>query len=142
MFNMARCLLCNDQEKRKESDPCLLFHFTIEELAFSAYEEGCDSCVLIFEGIRQFQAANWSCQRSIRYVDGRCRSSIPGTSETLSLNVYFYDNSPKLELELFTLQSYCKFDISLFWLGGDGRNHMTNKRCLTELESVSLLYFC
>ncbi|KAH7135161.1 heterokaryon incompatibility protein-domain-containing protein [Dendryphion nanum] len=108
---MARCLLCNDQEKRNNADPCLAFDFTLEELAYSAYERSCDSCVLIFEGIRQFQAANWAYQRGIRHIYAKCRSVFKGKPETLSLDVCFFDDVPKLELELYTLQSYSWYSI-------------------------------
>ncbi|KAF2245985.1 HET-domain-containing protein [Trematosphaeria pertusa] len=103
---MEPCKLCNDQEKKHEDDARLAFDFTPEDLAKSAYERPCDSCMVILEGLRQSQTREWSFQRDVRRVYARCHSKRSNYAESLSLEIYFVDDRPKLELEFYSLQPH------------------------------------
>ncbi|CAO2655697.1 Nn.00g045000.m01.CDS01 [Neocucurbitaria sp. VM-36] len=103
---MTRSALCNDQIKRDEDDARLAFDFTPEELQRSAFDEGCDSCLMILEGLRQSETPDWSLQRDIRRVYARCQYKRLNFQETLRLEVYFMDDRPKLELEFYSLQPH------------------------------------
>ncbi|KAJ4371276.1 hypothetical protein N0V83_004493 [Neocucurbitaria cava] len=103
---MTRCALCNDQVKRDEDDVRLAFDFTPEQLQRSAFDGGCDSCLVILEGLRQSETPGWSFQRDIRRVYARCQNKRVRLNETLRLEVYFVDDRPKLELEFYSLQPH------------------------------------
>ncbi|KAH7079529.1 heterokaryon incompatibility protein-domain-containing protein [Paraphoma chrysanthemicola] len=103
---MSRCALCNDQVKRNEDDPRLAFDFTPEQLIQSAFDQTCDSCLVILEGLRQSETPDWSFRRDIRRVYARCRSTRGSIQDTLRLEVYYVDDRPKLELEYYSLQAH------------------------------------
>ena len=103
---MTRCALCNDQTKRDEDDARLAFDFTPDQLNGSAFGQGCDSCLVILEGLRQSETPDWSFQRDIRRVYARCRNKRLNLDETLRLEIYFVDDRPKLELEFYSLQPH------------------------------------
>ena len=103
---MARCALCNDQEKRDEVDSRLAFDFTPLELLQSAFEQGCSSCLVILEGFRQSETTTWSFQHDVRRVYARCCGKRNYHSDSLLLEVYFADDRPKLELEFYSLQPH------------------------------------
>jgi hypothetical protein len=99
------CALCNDQEKRDEGDVRLAFDFTPEELLHSARDGRCDSCLVILAGLQQATTLGLSSfEDDVRRVNARCRGQRHGRCDTLSLEVYFLDERPRLELE------YCSFD--------------------------------
>ncbi|KAH7071302.1 heterokaryon incompatibility protein-domain-containing protein [Paraphoma chrysanthemicola] len=103
---MSRCALCNDQVKRNEDDPRLAFDFTPEQLIQSAFDQTCDSCLVILEGLRQSETLDWSFRRDIRRVYARCCSARGSIQDTLRLEVYYVDDRPKLELEYYSLQAH------------------------------------
>ncbi|KAF2025486.1 HET-domain-containing protein [Setomelanomma holmii] len=103
---MNRCALCHDQVKKNEEDPRLAFDFTPEQLNQSAFGRGCDSCIVILEGLRQSETPDWSFHRDIRRVYARCRSKRGDFQDTLRLEVYFIDDRPKLQLEYYSLQEH------------------------------------
>lgn len=110
---MAPCRLCNDQEKGDSGDVRLAFDFTPDELVQSASAESCASCAVILAGIIRAETDTWSFRDDVRRVYARFRSITNTKSDTLSLETYFKDERPKLELELFSLGSDCKFDKTL-----------------------------
>jgi hypothetical protein len=102
---MSPCALCNDQEKKNEDDVRLAFDFTPGELLRSALHGRCDFCLLILEGLRQAKTLGLGCfEEDVRRVNARCRGQRRGRCDTLSLEVYFVDERPKLELEYCTFQ--------------------------------------
>jgi hypothetical protein len=102
---MARCNLCNDQEKKDEDDVRLAFDFTPDKLIQSASRRGCSSCTVILDGIRESETHSWSFEQHVRQVYARCRGTHNQKSDSLSLEIYFKDDRPKLELEFFSLQT-------------------------------------
>jgi hypothetical protein len=99
------CALCNNQEKRDEDDVRLAFDFTPEELLYSARDGRCDSCLVILAGLQQATTLGLSSfEGDVRRINARCRGQRHGRGDTLSLEVYFLDERPKLELE------YCSFE--------------------------------
>jgi hypothetical protein len=106
---MARCALCNDQEKRDKVDARLAFDFTPLELLRSAFEQGCSSCLVILEGFRQSEITTWSFQHDVRRVYARCCGKRNYHHDSLLLEVYFTDDRPKLELEFYSLQPHGMF---------------------------------
>lgn len=103
---MIRCALCNDQVKRDEDDERLAFDFTPSQLQRSAFDNGCESCLVILEGLRQSEGKDWRWYRDIRRVYARCLSKQGAFQETLRLEIYFVDDRPKLELEYYSLQPH------------------------------------
>jgi hypothetical protein len=104
-IEMSPCALCNDQKKRDEDDVRLAFDFTPEELLHSARDGRCDSCLVILAGLQQATTLGLSSfEDDVRRVNARCRGQRHGRCDTLSLEVYFLDERPKLELE------YCSFE--------------------------------
>lgn len=105
---MVQCSLCNGLAKRNEDDVRLAFDFTPRQLVRSAFYEGCDSCLVILEGLRQSETPDWSLQRDIRRVYARCNSKRGSIQDTLRLEIYYKDDRPKLELEYYSLQPHRK----------------------------------
>ncbi|KAF2122477.1 heterokaryon incompatibility protein-domain-containing protein [Lophiotrema nucula] len=101
---MARCWLCNDLEKKDEDDVRLGFDFTPVELIRSVGEQGCASCTVILVGLRNAIGHNYLIEQDVRRVYARCRSMRNRKPTTLTLEVYFEKEYPKLELEFFSLQ--------------------------------------
>ncbi|KAH8731948.1 heterokaryon incompatibility protein-domain-containing protein [Phaeosphaeriaceae sp. PMI808] len=112
---MDRCALCLDQVKRDEEDARLGFDFTPEELIKSAFYQGCDSCLVILEGLRQSETPDWSFQRDIRRVYTTCHSKRGSFQDTLRLEIYFIDDRPKLELEYYSLQPHSARETGIPW---------------------------
>ncbi|OAL04456.1 HET-domain-containing protein [Phaeosphaeriaceae sp. SRC1lsM3a] len=103
---MIRCALCNDQVKRDEDDDRLGFDFTPTQLQRSAFEQRCESCLLILEGLRQSEGQDWRWYRDIRRVYAKCLGRRGTVQDTLRLEIYFVDDRPKLELEYYSLQPH------------------------------------
>jgi hypothetical protein len=107
---MAKCTLCNDQDKKNEDDARLAFDFTPDQLRYSAYENNCESCLVLLEGFRQAQTVYLKdFQKDVRTVTARCRGQHNGRDDTLTLEAYFHDERPKLELEYYSLQPHGMF---------------------------------
>ena len=103
------CKLCNGLNKRDNDDVRLAFDFTPDELARSAYESfggRCDPCVVILEGVRQFESAEWSFQQDVKRVYARCREKHGDHTDSLLLELYFNDERSKPPLEFYSLQSH------------------------------------
>lgn len=108
---MTRCSLCNSLKKNDEDAPRLAFDFTPDELSRSASESSCDCCQVLLEGLMQSQNYNsQSFLQSIRRIYARCYERQKASVGTLCLDVYFKDDRPKLELELYSLQRNGTFD--------------------------------
>jgi hypothetical protein len=105
---MIRCSLCHDQAKKNEDDARLAFEFTPKQLSRSAFARGCESCLVILEGLRQSETPDWSFQRDIRIVYAICHDRLGSFQCTLRLEIYFIDDRPKLELEYYSLQPHRK----------------------------------
>jgi hypothetical protein len=105
---MERRAVCNDQELRDEHDPRLTFDVTPAVLSHSAFVNLCESCLVILEGFRQGGQTLYQkgFQRLARTVIVRCHDQHNGQAQTLTLETYFYDDRPKLELELYSLQPH------------------------------------
>ncbi|KAH6639048.1 heterokaryon incompatibility protein-domain-containing protein [Boeremia exigua] len=106
---MERCAVCNDQEKTDEDDARLTFDVTPAVLSHSAFVDRCESCLVILEGFRQGGQTLYQkdFQRLARTITARCCAQQNGRADTLVLETYFYDDRPKLELELYSLQPHC-----------------------------------
>ncbi|KAF2111868.1 heterokaryon incompatibility protein-domain-containing protein [Lophiotrema nucula] len=101
---MARCPLCNDLEKHRESQPRLGFDFTPAQLVQSASEGGCESCLVILEGLQQARSlSGCSLTRDIRSIYALCHNQRGSSCDSLSLEVYFFDDRPRVELEFNTV---------------------------------------
>mgnify|MGYP004501149717 CR=1 FL=1 len=103
---MAPCELCNNLEKEYAFDPRLAFDFTPDELWASAHDQGCVCCLVILSGFQQsstFYSGNF--QRHVKRIYARCRAERQDHLDTLSLELYFVDERPKLELEFYSMTS-------------------------------------
>jgi hypothetical protein len=105
---MTRCALCHDQVKRDEDDVRLAFEFTPEQLVQAAVHHRCDSCLVILEGLRQSETADWSFHCDVRRVYATCHGKRGPLQDTLRLEIYYIDDRPKIELEYFSLQPHRK----------------------------------
>ncbi|CZR68732.1 uncharacterized protein PAC_18631 [Phialocephala subalpina] len=93
---MDRCKLCNNLKKKDEDDVRAAFDFTPGQLVESASIKECGSCMTILEGLLCFEDETWSFEDDVRLVYA---TALGGNDETLSLELYFCDDRPKLLLE-------------------------------------------
>lgn len=108
---MVNCTLCNDLCKRREGHAELRFDFTLTELAHSALENRCESCIVLHEALLQAKTPG---RRMIgpkaSTVHVRCHGEQKGRAETLQLAVTFINNEvPPLNLELYSLSTQGNF---------------------------------
>src|SRR5690242_1257959 len=105
---MERCAVCNDQEKKNEDDARLTFNVTPAVLSHSAFVNRCESCLVILEAFRQGGQTLYQkgFQRFARTITARCCAQNNGRADTLVLETYFFDDRPKLELELYSVQPH------------------------------------
>ena len=103
---MTGCALCNDLIKRDNDDARLAFDFTPEQVKWCAFLEGCESCLVILEGLQQSQTPEWSLERDVKIVLARCHNKRGTFQDTLRLEIFFVDDRPKLELEYYSLRSH------------------------------------
>lgn len=106
---MARCGLCHNLEK-EEDDLRLAFDFVPTQLLKSANGLNCVSCALILEGVLRFEDESWSFDKHVARIYAYCLES---ENDTLSLELYFNDDRPKLILEYFCRDKGCKGSESL-----------------------------
>jgi hypothetical protein len=94
---MTRCGLCYDLEK-EEDDVRLAFDFPPTQLLRSAKAQKCISCAFILEGVLRFEDESWSFDKDVTraYVYG-----LGIENDSLSMELYFNDERPKLVLEFF-----------------------------------------
>lgn len=102
MAQIVSCKLCHDLQRT--DDPSLVrlaVDFTPSQLKLSVSLTGCLFCSLILESIQRFEGSSWSFDEAVTrvYVYGLCEAN---HNETLSLEIYFQDDRPKLTLELFS----------------------------------------
>lgn len=103
----VRCELCNDLRKKDLDDARLGFDFTPVELQRAAYEEHCPSCLILAEVVKQSQKLSMQqLQHDVRRIYARCCGERGTHRDTLTLEVYFIDDRPKLLLELYSTQSH------------------------------------
>ena len=98
---MASCLICNSLRKR-EDGARLGFEFAPNQLESSVQTTGCPCCITLLNGIKASQDLSWSFTEHVRCVYVRCHGKRQEFLETLSLEIYFKDDRPKLELEFFS----------------------------------------
>jgi hypothetical protein len=103
---MSRCVLCKDLKKKDEDDVRLGFDFTPEELARSAYTRRCKFCLVMYEGLHQSEDATWSLRADVKRVYAKCLELRNQRFGTLTLEIYFVDDRPKQELELYSLEPH------------------------------------
>jgi hypothetical protein len=102
---MAPCRLCNDQELKDEHDRRLAFAFTPQDISHSAFEMGCESCIVILEGIRQSET-DWAFSNDVKQAYAICRERRGVHTDSLNVELYFYNERPKLELEFYSRQPF------------------------------------
>jgi hypothetical protein len=93
---MSHCNLCNNLKKRSEDDIRLAFDFNPSELDRSA-EAKCPACNVILAGILNSEDG-WKLAEDVThiYVFGLAKKE-----DSLSLELYFRDDRPKVVLELY-----------------------------------------
>jgi hypothetical protein len=93
---MTQCRLCYNLKKKNEDDFRLAFDFAPSDLEKSAGAQ-CAVCKMILDGILHFEDA-WDLSKDVShiYVFGLSKEQ-----DSLSLEVYFKDEQPKLVLELY-----------------------------------------
>lgn len=93
-----RCHLCNDLKKKDESRPRLALELTAEQCIRAIESKSCSICSLIVDGIRRFENASWSLRNDVSRVYLYALSS---KGESLTAEVYFRTDRPKLVLEFY-----------------------------------------
>jgi hypothetical protein len=93
---MSRCNLCNNLKKKNEDDVRLAFDFEASELRRSA-EAKCPACQVILAGIQRSEDG-WTLAEDVArtYVYG-----LANKEDSLSLEIYFRDDRPKVILEFY-----------------------------------------
>lgn len=114
---MPQCSLCNDLKKRGEDDVRLAFDFIPSELEMSA-EAKCTACIVILAGIRHSEDG-WTLAENVTriYVFALAKEG-----DSLSLELYFKDDRPKVVLEFYRrekkrLSSECLHVLAQILLG-------------------------
>jgi hypothetical protein len=99
-----RCPVCNDFDRKYLTTWINMhqyrFAFDCAPAELLAACAVCYWCRLIFNGIRQFRGEIGDFTTSVSRLYTRGPADTP--PHTLSLEIYFHDSRPKLELELFT----------------------------------------
>jgi hypothetical protein len=98
---MSPCIVCKNL-KKNEDDFRLAFDFVPSELIKSAKATKCVACKLLLDGILRFEEESWNFSRDVTrvYANGLTKKQ----SDTLSVEVYFNDDRPKLVLEFYNKQ--------------------------------------
>lgn len=109
---MPICALCNNLKKRNRDDQRLAFDFTPGDLVQSAGVSQCLVCKVLLDGILRFEGP-WKLNEDVTriYLIGLTRQE-----DSLTLEIYFSDDRPKLVLEFYRgehEQSACKHFTSL-----------------------------
>ncbi|KAF2625480.1 hypothetical protein BU25DRAFT_113949 [Macroventuria anomochaeta] len=96
---MDRCPLCNDQEKKDESDARLVFDFTPDELLLSASKEHRKSCLVILKGFRQVEDSylkhfHEEVKTVVAYCHKICEDDLPWTQQ-LYYQVRYQNSGPE-----------------------------------------------
>lgn len=92
------CQVCHDLVKAKNSGPRLYLEFTPESLNQSVLEQRCRSCDFLMRGILLMQDETWSFTGTVSRVYGY---GLATETDTLTLEVYFIDERPRMMLEFF-----------------------------------------
>jgi hypothetical protein len=97
---MAPCSLCNDLKKRDDDDPRLACDISPGDLLKAGLEiqSRCASCSFIVEGILKFEDATWTLAKDVSRV---YLYALSDRFESLTLELYFYKERPKLVLEFY-----------------------------------------
>ncbi|KAI0813989.1 HET-domain-containing protein [Xylaria sp. FL0064] len=95
------CKLGNNLVKGACQQSRLWLEFTPQELRLSAHDRNCLSCAILLEGIILMQAEGWSFEHDVLRAYGY---GLASEKDTLALELYFYDERPRIVLEYFIAQ--------------------------------------
>lgn len=96
---MTSCPLCLDFKKRDEDDPRFSCELTAQQILDVRNQQNCDVCLVVIQGILLFEDATWSLKEDVSRV---YLYALSGEQDTLTLEVYFHAERPKLVLEYFS----------------------------------------
>lgn len=102
---MARCQLCYDLEKKDPDDSRLASDFAPKELLDLKNSKRCVTCSFILEGILHFEDGTWTFMKDVSRV---YLYALGSEGDTLTLEIYFLSERPKLILEFFVLRGECE----------------------------------
>lgn len=94
---MPPCQTCHWLQK-PAGKPRLFFEFTPAELQQSALRRRCRQCHLLLTGVEKMQDGTWSFINDVSRVYGYAQATC---HDTLTLEVYFLPDRPRIMLELF-----------------------------------------
>jgi len=100
---MVRCQLCYDLEKKDPDDSRLASEFAPKQLLDSKNSTKCVSCSFILEGILRFENGTWTFAKDVSRV---YLYALGSEGDSLTLEIYFHAERPKLLLELFIPGEY------------------------------------
>ena len=95
---MARCNLCCDLRKKDADDPRLAVEMTASQLLNAADSGRCDVCSFIVDGILRFEDPTWTLEKDVSRL---YLYALSERGDTLSVELYFRTEKPKLVLEFF-----------------------------------------
>jgi hypothetical protein len=98
---MTSCKLCKNLNKSEE-DFRLAFDFVPSELIESVKATKCVVCKLLLDGILRFEEKSWQFSKDVSQVYAQGLTEALG--DTLSVEVYFKNDQPKLVLEFYSKQ--------------------------------------
>lgn len=105
-MDSAPCAVCNNFGKRMLRTYVLrpqsrfAFDFTAEEIIKTSSNSKCPYCCIVLQGIQQFEQHIGPFESSVARV--YARGPFETKPHTLSLEIYFKDSRPKLEIEYLT----------------------------------------
>jgi hypothetical protein len=105
---MAGCQLCHGLEKADPDDSRLASDFTPKQLLDSKSLTKCFACSFILEGILRFEDASWTFVKDVSRV---YLYALENESDSLTLEIYFHADRPKLVLEFFTAGECANFPV-------------------------------
>lgn len=98
---MPTCQLCHNLAKDENSGFRLWLEFTPDCLQQSVLVHQCQSCTILLDGISLMQDDTWSFTADVSKVYGY---GLATESDTLTFEVYFIDNRPRVMLEFFHVE--------------------------------------
>jgi hypothetical protein len=95
---MPLCSVCHDLRKRDVDGPKLACDFTPERLLNAAKLRHCSVCSFVLKGILLYEDGTWTMRDDVSLVYLYAMSK---RGDSLTLEIYFRTEKPKLVLEFF-----------------------------------------
>jgi len=95
---MVACTRCRDLKKEDESSPRLACEITPDQFLNKEDWKHCSICSFVVEGILSFEDNTWTLRHDVSRV---FLYALSNTGDSLTVELYFRSERPKLVLEFF-----------------------------------------